>query len=616
MKRLCGFILCIIQLISWIGTTAIAENNPTEDSLIVGSVTQLSGNFFTQMWGNNTADIDVRQLLHDYQTIVWTGDSPQDRMKAAGHYTSNDTAVRYVSTRLVNNALRYTFTIFGDLYYCNGEKITAKDYVFSILLEACPQIAELGGSNTAMNHLVGYGKYASGESKVFAGVSLRSQYTFSVDINSEYVPYFYDMAFANVMPYPMSVIAPGCDIADDGDGAYITGEFTTALLQKTIMDPTSGYLSHPKVTSGAYMLTEYDAVNGVAKFQMNPYYKGNCMGQKPSIKYLTFKHVLNDTMLDELANGTVDLINKASSGDVIRRAREMESNGTVKTLSYWRTGLVYLSFACELAVTQSVKVRQAIAHCVDRQVIIDEYLEGNGVPVYGYYGFGQWFVAEEQDRLNELNIYLPDTEAAEELLEEDGWIYNAKGEGYTDGTDTLRYRRTDTGELEPLALKMAMTPQNQAGRIAARMLKESFVRIGANLEVDEIPMSELLKHYYRQTDRKYNLFFMATDFPRTFDPYFFCNTSDAFQGVMNTTGLRDEDLQKLAVQLRSTASDGLKEYQERLLRFQNEWIKLEPMIPLYSNLYCDIMRADLINYTTDDYRGWSASIVYAILMGK
>ena len=50
---------------------AMAEQ-PAEEpvEITVGSTNQLSGFFFTDMWGNNTADIDVRALLHGYSTVA------------------------------------------------------------------------------------------------------------------------------------------------------------------------------------------------------------------------------------------------------------------------------------------------------------------------------------------------------------------------------------------------------------------------------------------------------------------------------------------------------------------------------------------------------------------
>ena len=41
------------------------------DELRVGHTTITKGDFFTEMFGNNTADIDVRALIHGYNLVNW-----------------------------------------------------------------------------------------------------------------------------------------------------------------------------------------------------------------------------------------------------------------------------------------------------------------------------------------------------------------------------------------------------------------------------------------------------------------------------------------------------------------------------------------------------------------
>ena len=60
---------------------------------------------------------------------------------------------------------------------------------------------------------------------------------------------------------------------DDGEGCYLSEPLTADLIQQTVLDAETGYLSHPSVTSCAYLLTKYE--DNVAKFKRNPYYKGN-----------------------------------------------------------------------------------------------------------------------------------------------------------------------------------------------------------------------------------------------------------------------------------------------------------------------------------------------------
>jgi len=596
--------ICLVLMAAMTGISGIAESAGQAESLVVGSTTQMSGSFFTSMWGNNTADNDVRGLLHDYQTIAWT---------ITSIYTVNKTVVSNMEvTATAGGGRQYLFTLNNDLKFSDGTAVTAKDYVFSVLLQSCPQVAEIGGNITSQSHFVGYEAYASGQSNVFSGVRLLGDYSFSLNVGGEFLPYYYELAFANVTPYPLSVIAPGCDVADDGNGAYITGGFTSELLKKTILDPATGYLSHPSVTTGAYRLTRYDAAAHVAEFEINPNYKGNFEGQKPGIAKLTFREVKNDTMLDELASGAVGLINKVSSGAVIAKGQEMAVAQEAKMINYLRTGLSFIAFSCEQGPSQSVKLRQAVAHCVDKQALCDKFLLGNGVPVYGYYGYGQWMIAPLQDRLAEMDLYKPDTVAAAALLAEDGWTVNRDGDVYDAAVDTQRYR-DHNGVLEPLALRMAIPNDNAAAEIVVGMLEESFAAIGAVLEVTRMEMNELFAHYYRQTERGYDMFFLATNFTYIFDPYYTYHTGDEYQGAMNTSGLRDAELMNLTRDLRETKSDDMQGYLDKWMNFQLYWAQVLPMVPLYSNMYYDISRMDLNNYFANNYWSWSVAILYATL---
>ena len=56
---------------------------------------------------------------------------------------------------------------------------------------------------------------------MFSGVRLIDERTFSVTVKAQYEPYFYELSYLSVYPYPIGVIAPGCEVRDDGEGAYI-----------------------------------------------------------------------------------------------------------------------------------------------------------------------------------------------------------------------------------------------------------------------------------------------------------------------------------------------------------------------------------------------------------
>ena len=123
--------------------------------------------------------------------------------------------------------------------------------------------------------------------------------------------------------------------------------------------------------------------------------------------------------------------------------------------------------------------------------------------------------------------------------------------------------------------------------------------------------SELLAHYYRQTERTYNLMYLATNFAQVFDPYFTFNTDEAYQGTLNTSGIADEKLMDLAFDLRATTPGNEEEYTERWLELMKHYSDLLPTLPIYSNVYYDFFANDLMDYAPNSHWAWASAIVYS-----
>lgn len=68
MKKILTLLLALWMLT---GCVAMAAGN----QLVVGSTTAMSGAFFTDLFGSNTADIDVRALLHGYNLMSWDNET-------------------------------------------------------------------------------------------------------------------------------------------------------------------------------------------------------------------------------------------------------------------------------------------------------------------------------------------------------------------------------------------------------------------------------------------------------------------------------------------------------------------------------------------------------------
>ena len=76
IKKYLSLLLALALTCALLPLAAFAEGTAEEpefapDELIVGHPTITKGDFFTEMFGNDTADIDVRALIHGYNLVNW-----------------------------------------------------------------------------------------------------------------------------------------------------------------------------------------------------------------------------------------------------------------------------------------------------------------------------------------------------------------------------------------------------------------------------------------------------------------------------------------------------------------------------------------------------------------
>ena len=271
-----------------------------------------------------------------------------------------------------------------------------------------------------------------------------------------------------------------------------------------------------------------------------------------------------------------------------------------------------LAFSCENKLTSSPLLRQALAYLVDRNALCEEFLKGYGQPVYSYYGLGQWMAAEGKAALNNLKKFEYSEQNAAFLLYEDGWTRDATYERYTlrNGTRAKVFEGDEMATS--LKLHFARPANNQAADIVEAQLLAAGKAVGFELEVTEMSMSELLSYYYRQQDRsEYDLFFLATNFSQVFDPYYNYHTDEAYQGVYNRSGLKDEKLMELAKAMRETAPGDKAAYLAAWEAFITYWQEAMPAVPLYSNNYYDLYTEKLTGYEIAPIWSWSQAIIGA-----
>ena len=653
MKKLLAYLLiCVMALTAVTAGVAETVEEPAAEEkqqivydyeeMTVAVTTPLTGNFFTNMWGNGSSDIDVRAMIHGYNLIEWDTEE--------GLFIPDESVISGITVQAEDNGdITFIIALYEDLFYSDESPVTAWDYAFSFLLTMSPELKELGANVHQPEYIAGYQDYISGKTKHLTGVRVLNDHLLHITIDNAYLPFFYELGLLDCIPYPISVIAPGVKVEDDGKGVYLTGKeggdeaaFTTDLLKDTILDEAMGYRTHPSVTSGPYVLTSYE--DGEAKFEINPQYKGNSKGQKPLINKVTMVSMPSDEMIDAYHEGKVTLLNKVSDADTITTLLQEASEDEMQTsANYARTGLSFISFNTDRAPLDDLAVRQAIAYAADRDEVVKEALEGYGMKGLGYFGMGQWMylllngtvqypveepeeTASEKEKaeyekaieqweeltLEDIEPYDRDTKKAAELLDGAGWNLNENGETFVPETDKIRCKQTEDG-LVPLKLTLAYGKGSAAGEALEGALVQSLAEIGIELSVEAIEANDMLNQYYRMDETKYDMFFLATNFDLLYDPSLSFALDEDGQHVWRTSGLADDELWELAVDMRRTEPDDLLGYCTKWLAFQKRFAEQLPLLPMYSNVYFDFYPNVLHEYQIAANISWPEASLGAYL---
>lgn len=423
------------------------SSEKADNSIIVGVSTELSGKFRYSNFGASNpgaSDLCIENLTSGLDTVV---------ANKEGGYQVNDTAVKEMN--VVENedgTLTYDITLNEDLVFSDGSPITAKNYLYTTLVFSSPVAVEAAGKDhQAGMTYVGFGEFngytgeeAEGTSPVFSGLRLLGDYEFSATVSPEYADYFYAVIYAAFTPTYKDLWMGDCDIADDGEGVYITGDFyakngDSYVMASHITDSANNTdTTYPY--SGAYVVTSYDASDKSAVLTRNPNFKGNYEGVTPSIETVVYKMVITSTQLQDLKSGGIDVLAEVTGGASTNEALTMadDSDGAFTYTHYSRAGYGKLQFRCDYGPTQFTAVRQAVTYCMDRATFAKTFTGGYGGVVDGPYYTGSWmYQAAAADGMI-LNAYDTSVDTAIAVLEADGWIYNAEGGAYESG---VRYKK-------------------------------------------------------------------------------------------------------------------------------------------------------------------------------
>lgn len=446
----------------WSPSHALIDWTSEKESgdIILGNTTDLSGKFrYATFGGSNpgAADLDIQDLTTGLETVSTTKE---------GGYMWNPTVVKeHTEVDNEDGSRTYTITIYDDLKLSDGTPVTSKNYLAFTAAFSTPVAAEAAGKDhmSAMT-VVGFEGFNAYDgtnagtttdngatvTKELAGLRMIDDYTFSVTIDAEHLPYFYAITYGGFSAYDTKLWLGDADICDDGNGVYLTDDFyakngdnyTVAEHIKNAAWDVDTY-----AYSGAYVVKSYDQADKSAVLEINPEFKGNYEGTKPVIQTVVYKKIVSSTQMADFTSGNLDVIAGITGGDETNEALATADNSDGKYVysHYSRAGYGKLGFRADFGPVQFAEVRQAIAYCMDRAQFAKDFTGGYGGVADGPYYTGSWMYKAAVDQGMILNAYATSVDSAIAVLEEGGWVYNAEGGEYTDG---VRYKKIPAAEMQ------------------------------------------------------------------------------------------------------------------------------------------------------------------------
>ena len=453
MKKTLAMLVAVMMLfcaVAYAETFTEPEviQNPVGGSITIPVTSAMDANFEEDSYGGGS-DGYSSKMIHAYNLAVTNRE---------GQLIINPMVVSEMNSTVNEDGSKtYTITLHDDLYFNDGTQITAINYIAYPMLFTSPIGIASGAYGTAGKYFVGYEDFKSGANKVFTGIRLLDTLKFSYTVSAENTPFYYELNMLNCSQYskcyPLDweTWCPGFTIKDDGEGCYVAEEgwYDTTNTELAAAIGNTRFAWDKVRTDGPYYLSNVDLSAQVTELTINPYFKGNWAGYKPSIEKINIVKSNQATLLDSLKTGEIDWVNlKNQTGATIDAALDLvESDSNFSEVHYNALYYGKIFFRCDYGPYQFVKVRQAINYLIDKDSMINELFNGHGSTICGPVSSAYWMYEEnEEEILERTNAYTYNPEKAIELLVEDGWVLDENGNEYVSG---VRWKAVSAEEYNP-----------------------------------------------------------------------------------------------------------------------------------------------------------------------
>jgi len=335
-----------------------------------------------------------------------------------------------------------TFTLKPDLSWHDGTPLTTADIAFTYTSMADPLYD--GGRYAEISVLEGAEAYNAGEADSVTGINVIDEQTIAFTTTEPFAPFLPVIGGIFILP------------------EHIYGEVAIDAWQE---DSTN----REPLGSGPFEFVEYRSGELVEVQAFENYHEG-----RPCLDRIIIRFGDQNTMLAALLSGEVDAAQvPINSVDSVTSAEDVDLK-IVDSLSFQ-----YLGFNLRNPALSQPEVRQAIAHALNREAMVDGLLRGYGQTLNTIFPTNHWSYPTDVEAISF------DVEMANQILDEAGWELS-NGVRSKDGVD--------------LNFSIFYPTGNQVRERSAPLIQANLKQIGINVELQAMDFATLVTYLLPKDD--------------------------------------------------------------------------------------------------------------------
>ncbi len=382
------------------------------------------------------------------------------------------------------DGLVWTFTLRDDVKWHDGEQFTSEDVAFTF-------------NNLVLNESLGSN-----------GASNYKSLKEVVAVNDFTVEFHLERAWAALPSY----LAFNSEIMPE----HILGS----------VDDVWNYTEFNKknpVGTGPFKVDNYLSGQSVTLVKNEEYFDG-----APNLDKVVYKIVPDvNTQIAQALSNELDIFVLEDKASLAR----VDSANNLTTVPSDITRYFWISLNQEDERYQDVKVRQAVAHAIDRQAIIDSVLQG-----YGKIATGPITPNQEAYYTDDVKQYDYNVETAKALLKEAGWE-DSNGDGFVDKNGekfVINFDIAIQGDLEQIA----------------QLVQQYLIKVGFDVKLNVLEWNAMIQKNI--IERDYEMALNWWSYPTDPDVYAQYASENAKTGN-NIPGYQSDELDELLRQGQTTS---------------------------------------------------------------